>query len=135
MLYEFQDKVYLEYKQWWFVWESAWEGFRPIEGVMWTGTAFQIQDLSFCSDPTSELYGYGSEKMRELCMLLSDIQTTDTIKVSTLPFGTEWFRDRFVAFTLCAPRDVKSWKRMVKNKPRTCRKEPRGKKLTRRIHG
>lgn len=135
MLYEFQDKVYLEYKQWWFVWEPAWESFRPIEGVVWDGTSFRIQDESFCTDPTSDVYGYGSDKMRQLCGLLQDKYTTNAVKVSTLPFGTEWFRDRFVAFTPCAPRDVSSWKRMVRNKPRTCRKSPRGKKLTRRIRG
>ena len=135
MLYEFQDKVYLEYKQWWFVWEPAWESFRPIEGVMWDGRSFRLQEQSFCTDPTSEVYGYGSDKMKQLCELLQDKYTSNAVKVSTLPFGTEWFRDRLVAFTPCAPRDVQSWKRMVRNKPRTCRKAPRGKKLTRRIRG
>ncbi len=135
MLYEFQDKVYLEYKQWWFVWEPAWESFRPIEGVVWNGTSFHIQDDSFCTDPTSEVYGYGSDKMKQLCEMLQDKYTSDSVKVPTLPFGTEWFRDRFVDCTPCAPRDVQSWKRMVHNKPRTCRKAPRGKKLTRRIRG
>ena len=135
MLYEFQDKVYLEHRKWWFVWEPAWESFRPIEDVVWTGDSFQIKDDLYCSDPTTTLYGYGSAQMLQLCELLQDKYTDTPVKVSSLPNGTEWFRDRFVAFKPCAPRDIKSWKRMVKNKPRTCRKAPRGKKLTRRIHG
>ena len=135
MLYEFQDRVYLEYRQLWFVWEPAWEHFRPIEDVVWNGTAFQIKDQRFCMDPSSTFYGYGSSQMLEVCELLQDKYTAESIKVSVLPIGTEWFRDRLVSFTPCAPRDVTSWKRMVRNKPRTCRKAPRGKKLTRRIHG
>jgi hypothetical protein len=131
MLYEFRDKRFLEYKKFWFVWEPAWEAYRPIRGVAWDGRTFQIDDASYCSDPTDPLYGYGSPQMRELCSLLSERPETP-VKVSTLPIGTEWFRDRFVDFTPCASRDVKSWKRMVQNKPRTCRKAPRGKKLTRR---
>ena len=133
MLYEFRDKVFLEYKNYWFVWESAWEEFRPIRGVTWDGNAFQIDDDVFCSDPTDEFYGYKSAQMKQLCELLHNKYTEQPIKVSTLPIGTEWFRDRFVSLSPCAPRDVQSWKRMVQNKGRTCRKAPRGKKLTRRI--
>jgi hypothetical protein len=133
MLYEFRDKVFLEYKQYWFVWEPAWESFRPIRGVAWDGKAFQVEDSVFCADPTSELYGYGSSQMNQLCELLKDKFNGTPVKVSTLPIGNEWFRDRFVTLSPCAPRDIHAWKRMVQNKPRTCRKAPRGKKLTRRI--
>lgn len=135
MLYEFRDKTFLEYKQYWFVWESAWEAFRPIDAVSWDGSTFQIDDTLYCMDPTSSTYGYGSPEMAQLCELLKDKYDESATKVSTLPLGAEWFRDRFVTFTSCAPRDVQSWKRMVRNKPRTCRKAPRGKKLTRRIRG
>lgn len=133
MLYEFRDKTFLEYKRYWFVWESAWEAFRPIQGVSWDGTTFQIEDDMYCADPTSPVYGYGTAEMAQLCELLKDRYDSSAIKVSTLPIGTEWFRDRFVALTPCASRDAKSWKRMVQNHGRTCRKAPRGKKLTRRI--
>jgi len=132
MLYEFRDKLFLEYKKWWFVWEPAWEGFRPIRGVVWDGRVFQIQDEMYCTDPTDPVYGYGSEQMRDLCGLLNE-KNSNPVKVSTLPIGNEWFRDRFIGFSACAPRDVPSWKRMVQNHHRTCRKAPRGKKLTRRI--
>ena len=135
MLYEFRDTVFLHYRSWWFLWEPAWEGFRPIEGISWDGTAFRIHDEKFCSDPTDEQYGYGCAQMKELCDLLADKHDETPVKVSTLPIGSEWFRDRVVALTPCARRDVKSWKRMVLNKPRTCRNAPRGKKRTRRIRG
>ena len=133
MLYAFRDKTFLEYKQFWFVWEPAWEAFRPIQDVKWNGTTFHVQDDTYCADPTSSVYGYGSPEMAQLCELLKDKYDENAIKVSTLPIGTEWLRDRFVSLTPCAGRDVKSWKRMVQNKGRTCRKAPRGKKLTRRI--
>jgi hypothetical protein len=133
MLYEFRDKIFLEYKKFWFVWEPAWEAFRPFQTIAWDGYSFHIDDDAYCSDPTSELYGYESPQMKELCGLLHSKSNETPIKVSTLPNGREWFRDRFVNITECAPRDIQSWKRMVQNKPRTCRKAPRGKKLTRRM--
>lgn len=130
MLYEFRDKQFLQYKKWWFVWEPAWEGFRPIDGIQWDGTSFVLQESAYCSDPMSPFYGYGSPQMRQLCGLLPK-ESTPCV-VSTLPIGNEWLFDRFVALTPCAPRDKSSWKRMVQNKGRTCRKAPRGKKCTRR---
>lgn len=133
MLYEFRDKTFLEYKRFWFVWEPAWEAFRPIRNVIWDGQTFQIEDQDFCADPMSPFYGYGSPEMNQLCELLKDQYNATPVKVSTLPMGTEWFRDRFVSLSPCSPRDTKSWKRMVQNHGRTCRKAPRGKKLTRRI--
>lgn len=133
MLYEFREKLFLEYKKWWFVWEPAWEGFRPIDSVVWDGQTFQLDDKAYCADPTDPLYGYGSEQMRDICEILTQRNTGTPTKVSTLPLGTEWFRDRFVSLSPCASRDAASWKRMVQNHGRTCRTAPRGKKLTRRI--
>lgn len=131
-LFEFQDRLFYEHRKWWFVWEPAWEQFRPIESVVWNGRSFDIQDSVYCADPTDPHYGYGSSQMLELCELLQDKVKQTPVKVTTLPIGQEWFRDRYVAFTPCASRDVKSWKRMVQHKPRTCRRCPRGKRLTRR---
>lgn len=133
-LYEFRDKTFLEYKQLWFVWESAWEAFRPVQDISWDGNTFRVKDDAFCSDPTSSLYGYGSTEMAQLCELLKEKFDETAVKVSTLPIGTEWFRDRFVSLRECAPRNTSSWKRMVQNKHRTCRMAPRGKKHTRRIY-
>ena len=132
-LFEFRENTFLEYKGYWFVWESAWEAFRPIQGVAWTGSSFRIVDTQFCSDPTDPLYGYGSESMMKLCELLRDRRELPATQVESLPIGIkEWFRDRFVVMDICAPRDVVSWKKLVQGKGRTCRKAPRGKKFTRR---
>ena len=132
MLYEFQDRIFLEHRKYWFVWEPAWENFRPIQDVAWTGSTFQIKDDVYCADPMSPFYGYGSAQMLQVCELLQDKYDETPAKVSSLPIGSEWFRDRMVSLTPCAPRDGRSWKRMVRNEGRTCRKAPRGKRLTRR---
>ena len=133
MLFEFRDTLILEYKGWWFIWESAWESFRPIDGVRWDGSRFEVDDKAYCSDPTEELYGYGTDQMKELCALLNDKHEARPHRVDMLPTKDfEWLYDRRVAMTVCAPRDKVSWKRMVQNRPRTCRKMPRGKKFTRR---
>jgi hypothetical protein len=132
-LYEFRDNLLLEYRGWWFLWEPAWESFRPVDNIQWDGVKFQVDDHLYCSDPTNELYGYGTQQMKDLCELLKDNHDKTPLKVSTLPLKElDWFRDRRVALTECAPRDLVSWKRMTQNKPRTCRKIPRGKKFTRR---
>lgn len=133
MLFEFHDNLVLEYRGRWFLWEPAWESFRPIDSVQWDGTSFQFNDTAYCSDPTSELYGYGTPQMKELCDLLYDKHDLKPAKVDTLPTkDLEWFYDRRIAMTPCVPRNKASWKRLVQNKPRTCRKMPRGKKFTRR---
>lgn len=132
-LFEFRDNTFLDYKGYWFVWEPAWDAFRPIQNVVWDGSTFRIVDNQFCSDPTDPLYGYGSESMMKLCELLRDRHSLSATPVDSLPIGQrEWFRDRFVAMDTCAPRTAASWKKLVQGKGRTCRKAPRGKKFTRR---
>ena len=134
MLYEFRDRIVLEHKSWWFVWEEAWESFRPVNAIEWNGSAFVFDDREYCSDPSDPLYGYGSQMMKDLCALLGDVrleelpEDMDTLETSNM----EWFFDRRVAVTPCAPRDHASWKRMVQNDGRTCRKAPKGTKFTRR---
>ena len=136
MLYDFRDRLVLEYKQWWFVWEESWESFRPINGIAWDGTTFRINDREYCSNPFDPLYGYGSERMKELCDVLGDIRVDEPpVEVDTLltaPASMEWFYDRRGALTPCAPRTRESWKRMVRSHPRTCRKAPKGRAFTRR---
>lgn len=133
-LFEFRDGIFLEYKGWWFLWEPAWESFRPIDGVQWDGQTFWVNDQKYCSDPTDEFYGYGSDQMKQLCDLLNPKREIEPLHVSVLPTPTlEWFRDRRVALTVCAPRDAQSWKRMIQKKPRTCRNAPRGNAFTKRV--
>ncbi len=134
MLYDHNDQLILEHKGWWFLWENAWDSFRPINGVKWDGTRFIYDDREYCSDPTDPLYGYGSQVMKDLCDLLADSrheipEETDCLRSGTL----EWFYDRPLSLTACAPRDMSSWKRMSKGIHRTCRRH-RGRKFTRRVH-
>lgn len=134
MLYDHNDQLVLEHKGWWFLWENAWDSFRPINGVKWDGSRYIYDDQEYCSDPTDPLYGYGSQVMKDLCDLLADSrheipEETDSLRTGQL----EWFYDRPMSLTECAPRDMASWKRMSKGIHRTCRRH-RGRKFTRRVH-
>jgi hypothetical protein len=132
MLYDFNDQLILEHKGWWFLWETAWDSFRPIDNVQWDGTRFVFDDREYCSDPSDPLYGYGSEVMKDLCDLLADSRHDLPEEATCLRIGSpEWFFDRPLSLTVCAPRDHASWKRMSKGAHSTCRKV-RGRKFTRR---
>lgn len=124
-LYKFQDYIYLEYKKRWFLWESAWEKFRPIHGIQWNGNAFVIDDKEYCSDPMDDLYGYGSSQMKQICDALTE-KYSSQIKIVECPEtgNLEWFYDRRVSLTPCCPRTKDSWKRMVRGKYKTLRKGP-----------
>ena len=135
-LYKYQNLHLLDYKSNWFLWEPAWRGFRPITSLSWTGTGFFLDDKQYCSDPSNELYGYGSEQMKQICTLLTQkfqpgLSNASEIKTPAVG-STEWFHDRFVSFTPCAPKDISSWKRLTKGRHDTLRRAPRN-KLTRRV--
>ena len=125
-VFKFQDNVYLDYKKHCFLWEPAWEKFRPITSIAWNGTFFTIDDKAFCCDPTNELYGYGSSKMKQVCDALTEkftSQTSNAKIIQTPETGNvEWFFDRRVELTPCCPRNKETWKRMVRGKYRTLRK-------------
>lgn len=131
-IYKFQHQTYLNYKDNWFVWEACWDSWKPVKSLYWNGTQFVLIELD--TDPTSELYGFGSPQMKQVCEVLSETYSPEKASdVSFLSFGnTEWWRDRMVTVPSCADKSVDSWKRMCRGKPRTCRKAPKGKKLTRR---
>ena len=135
-LYKYQNLTFLDYKSNWFLWEPSWSGFRPVTSISWTGTTFYVDDRAYCADPTDPLYGYGSEQMKEACLLLTKKYETgigDGTPLKSPAVGAvEWFHDRFVSFTPCAPKDMPSWKRLVKGRHDTLRKAPRN-KLTRRV--
>ncbi len=114
------------------MWEPSWDKWRPIDGYRWHGTSFVLDDGPSCTDPLDPTYGFGSAPMMRICELLES-KRSDAVSVETPAIGeTTWFRDRFVSLTPCAPTDLASWKRLVKGKPRTCRRPPPGKKLTKR---
>lgn len=89
--------------------------YRPIDGLRWTGTDLKLDDRAYCTDPMDDLYGFGTHRMYNHCFNLSqsfgDIENAKPVPFLTI--GTpEWFRDRPIALTPCAPRDIESWKRM-----------------------
>jgi hypothetical protein len=121
------DRIFLHEKSRWYIWESSWGMYRPIDGLQWDGSTMRLNDRAYCADPTDSHYGYGHERMYTRCFNLtqeySDIE--NAVDVPHLTIGPqEWFRDRPVALTPCAPRDVDSWRRM-NLKRRTVRKHPR----------
>ena len=134
-LFEYGDALFLEAHNLWFVWESAWESFRPVTSVYWDGYTFVLDDRAFCADPSDELYGYGTPAMKELCQRMNALPATETIQSFKTPqIGPlVWFRDRFVSVSPCTPLDTRSWKNMHRGKYRTCRRAPKGKRLTRRL--
>ena len=131
----FGDALFLQSKSRWFLWESAWDSFRPVTSVAWDGYTFVVDDRAFCTDPTDELYGYGTQEMKDLCDSLNELDTPETVRTIVTPeIGPlTWFRDRFVSVTPCTPLDVRSWKHMHRGKYRTCRKAPKGSRRTRRL--
>jgi hypothetical protein len=127
------DTVLLQFKTVWFLWESAWESFRPITSLAWDGEALVLNDRAYCADPTDPLYGYGTAKMREVCTLLTKSFRPTDARQGLLPAvgPQEWFYDRYLSLTPCAPRDRASWKRFHKGRYRTPKSAPKT-RLTRR---
>jgi len=127
----FKDRVFLFTQGKGYIWEAAWALFRPIDGYVWDGSRFRIDDIAYCRDPTDELYGFGTAEMKQTCEALTEDYEDDVSTAPTalfLDIGTvEWFRDRPVTFSTCAPRDVGSWKRLCKGRALTCRRHPRNK--------
>jgi hypothetical protein len=128
-----------------FVFESAWDSFRPIEKVAWNGESYTIVDSSYKSDLFDEYYGYGSLTMKALCRELSQNTELDDSNVITDPLvfwkwcgetTAKWWFDRACVFTSsCVPRDQKHWKSYIKylqTKPKTLRRPLRG-RMTRRL--
>ena len=133
-LIKFGDSTFLDYKGSWFIWEPCWESFRPVHAVRWDGSSFRTELVE--GSPLDPLYGYGSEAMKTVCGALTakySSQLDSATLVQTPEIGPLlWFRDRRIALTACAPRDVASWKRMHRGKPRTCRHVVLKNKFTRR---
>ena len=129
------DHLFLDYQTHWFLWEPAWDSFRPVTSVYWDGVSFVIDDRAFCRDPTDEFYGYGSAEMKEICDTLNELETPEHVETLATPAigPLTWFRDRFVSVCPCTPMDVRSWKQMHRGRYRTCRKAPKSTRTTRRL--
>lgn len=117
---EFQDRTFIKQKDQWFIWEPAWECFRPITAVQWDGKRYVIEDKKFMNDPMNPWYGFGSAEMKALSQKIPYPEKVVSIKTPEIG-PISWFRDRKVVLGPCAPQDLTSWKRMCKGRTRTCR--------------
>ena len=133
-MFRFKERVFLK-KDGWFVWEPSWDMFRPISRFVWNGKAYVIDDSQYTKDPFSELFGFGTPAMKEVCTNLTNeyldgIEKAPTVREACI--GTPiWARDRFVVMDDC----IDTWRthlRAIGSRARTCRNQPRGKKFTKR---
>jgi hypothetical protein len=108
-----QGVIYGKLKEHLFLWDSAWETFRPIDEIVWDGSKFvSVPKYTDIFDPN---YGFGSADMKELCRRLTEITNLETV-VETIPWTAgEWFKDRLVPFHPCLPKTVEGWKRYIKH--------------------
>jgi hypothetical protein len=134
-MFRFKERVFLK-KNGWFVWESSWDMFRPISAFVWNGKSYGIEDSLYTKDPFSELFGFGSPEMKDICSKLTDeylgdIENAPTVREACIG-APIWLRDRFV---VTQPEYVNTWRthlRAIGCRARTCRGQPRGKKFTKR---
>lgn len=134
-LREFRDTIYGTYKNQLFVFETTWDSFRPISFVGWNGHDFITVDSEYKKDMFSPCYGYGSQKMKDICRQLTEIVELGNAKPITDPVDfwkwcgqthASWWRDRVCVFSSrCVSRTISDWKRYIgflQTKPRTLRR-------------
>jgi len=134
-LINFKGTLYGKLESQLFVWEAAWDSFRPIESIGWNGKEIIGVDTKYKQDIFDPYYGYGSPEMKQLCRRLTDITELD-VPESTIPWlKGEFWRDRNCAFAFeCSSRSVQSWKNYIaytNSRAKTLRKIP-GNRITRR---
>lgn len=129
---EFQNHLFIKHKHQWFVWESAWDSFRPIQAFAWNGSRFIIDDQPYCKNPFDQFYGYGSLEMKVLSQqLTAKYKDKEFIHQFPVIGQSEWWFDRDIVLTKCCPRDKATWKRYSAGQCRTLRHLTRN-KFTRR---
>ena len=114
----FQDRIFGKYENQLFVWENAWDSFRPIERIGWNGKSLEIVDTSYKQNIFDPNYGYGN--MKELCKTLTE--ETELSHAKEDPYfwkwtglSPEWWKDRLIVFaTKCISRDTESWKKYIR---------------------
>lgn len=134
-LCEFHERMYGKYKNQLYVFETAWDSFRPISYVGWNGVRFQEEDSEYKQDIFSPYYGYGSAEMKQVCREFTRTVELSNATLITDPVqfwkwygqkGAVWWYDRPVVFLhTCAPRGRESWKKYIQYlhvKPKTLRR-------------
>jgi len=137
-LCKFKGTVYGKIAKQFFIFESEWDSFRPVERIAWDGTKIIIVDQVYKKDIFHSSYGFGSPEMKAACKKLTEITELGIPESESLPWlDTEWFRDRKCTFAYdCTPRTPDSWARYIRyqnSKPRTLRKYHHSRKTKRLV--
>ena len=119
-LIEFEETLYGKLKGRYFVWDSCWEIFRPIDTLGWSGTSITWSSTSYTKDIFDEWYGFGSSPMKELCKQLTEhTELSGARKINDIwswyTGSKVWWNDRTVCFLNdCVPRTSTNWKSYIK---------------------
>ena len=134
-LINFKGTLYGKLENQLFVWEAAWDSFRPIESIGWNGKEMIGVDTKYKQDIFDPYYGYGSPEMKQLCRRLTDITELNAPESPILWLKGEFWRDRNCSFAFeCSSRSIQSWKKYIgymNSRAKTLRKVP-GNRITRR---
>ena len=144
-LIQFRDQIYGKHLTELFLFDSLWECFRPIKGLVWNGKALVPDDVEYKTDLFDENYGYGTIEKKRLCKLLTESTELSSSKEITNPVdfwkwsgqqNVKWWKDRPVVFeNPCVTREQSGWRSYLgylNTRARTLRQPIRG-RLTRRL--
>jgi len=144
-LVKFRDQIYGKHLSEIFLFESLWETFRPIRGIVWDGHALVPDDEEYKLDLFDVNYGYGSIEKKRLCKILTETTEFSNAREIANPIefwkwsgqkNVKWWNDRPVVFeTSCTDKEIPGWKTYLKylnTRPKTLRRPIKG-RLTRRL--
>lgn len=133
-LCEFREDIYGKHNSRLYKFESAWDAFRPIDGIAWDGRRLIELDRRFKTNLLSDYYGYESLEMKRFCnQIIRDVHFEKAIPITDIVHfwkwagqsNVEWWRDRPCIFaSKCVPRTIEGWKMYLtylRSKPKTLR--------------
>jgi hypothetical protein len=144
-LVKFRDQIYGKHLTEIFLFETLWETFRPIKGIVWNGQALVPDDQQYKLDLFDDNYGYGSIEKKRLCKILTE--TTELSNAKEMPNPIEfwkwtgqknvkWWNDRPIIFeSACTDKEIQAWRNYLKylqSRAKTLRRPLKG-RLTRRL--
>jgi hypothetical protein len=144
-LVKFRDQIYGKHLSEIFLFETLWETFRPIKGLVWDGKALITDDAEYKTDLFDENYGYGTIEKKRLCKILTETTEFSNARELVCPVefwkwtgqqNVKWWKDRPVIFeSSCMDKENSGWRNYLKylnTRAKTLRR-PIGGKLTRRL--
>jgi hypothetical protein len=144
-LVKFRDQLYGKHLNELFIFETLWESFRPINGIVWNGEALVPDDSSYKTDLFDEHYGYGTVEKKRLSKYLTEITELGSFKEISSPIdfwkwsgqkNVRWWKDRPIIFeTSCSDKSDSAWKKYLaylNTRAKTLRRPLKG-RLTRRL--